>query len=362
MKNIHVGIIIFFVFAANTFAREDRVPGARWTSGRGAAMGDAIIGAADDGATALFYNPAGLGSVRHFYVEPMNITILVNKDALNNLGVTQMAKVFNLNKLSITLHDNPAMRPGAGVSYFPNFVFRGLAFGMLFQSRNAAQYTEEGKIHYRTRWELIPTAGIGLRLAGGIIKLGYSIQYVNSAVGDMSTTYTGKNISYFDGIAQGSALSHNLGFIMALPTAYLPRFSAVARNMGGARYRSTSLMKVAKNPSGPPPTEKMSIDASIGLEPRVTHKTKLNMNFEYRDATNTSGTPLAMRAAIGLELGLNDFFFLRTGMAGGYPTFGLGIRRPHADINFTYYSESLSKRFRGPKEAIYMFQYQARVF
>lgn len=325
-------------------------------------MGDAFIGAADDGASALFYNPAGLGSVRKFYAEPMNLTVLANKDVVGGLGIMKMPTIMSLSSLNPTLQSNPGIRPGVGGAYFPNFVFYGLAFGVLFQARQAAQYAnEQGNIRYRTRWELIPTAGYGLRLASGIFKLGYSFQYVNAAVGDV-TVPAAQASNYFGGVAQGAAFSHNLGFTLSLPVAYLPKVSLVARNIGGARYKPTSLLKVAQNPTGPPPTEKMSIDGAMNFEPRLTRRTKLNMNFQYRDATNTSGTPLLMRAALGFELGLNDFFFIRTGFSGGYPSFGIGVSRPRADIHFTYYNESLTSKFRGQKETIYMFQYQVRVF
>ena len=41
------------------------MPGARYLSARGAALGDAMLPWGDDGASGLFYNPASLGKIRN---------------------------------------------------------------------------------------------------------------------------------------------------------------------------------------------------------------------------------------------------------------------------------------------------------
>src|SRR5690606_7175132 len=56
----------------------DRIPGSRYVSGRGAALGDAYIGLGDTMADGLFYNPAAIGKVGGLVVEPLNISLQAN--------------------------------------------------------------------------------------------------------------------------------------------------------------------------------------------------------------------------------------------------------------------------------------------
>ena len=46
------------------------VPGSRYMSGRAAAMGDAFLPLADDGASAVFYNPSAIARLKDPRFEP----------------------------------------------------------------------------------------------------------------------------------------------------------------------------------------------------------------------------------------------------------------------------------------------------
>src|SRR5690242_14671582 len=83
-------LFCFFYFSGGkgklAYAREDLIPGSRYTSGRAAAMGDAYIPLADDVASGLFYNPANLAKVLKTQFEPFNASFYSNVGNIPNIG------------------------------------------------------------------------------------------------------------------------------------------------------------------------------------------------------------------------------------------------------------------------------------
>jgi hypothetical protein len=342
------------------YARGDRVPGSRYTSARGAALGDAYLPLADDGASGLFYNPAGLNRIRHTTFEPLNLGLESNTDFINNLDLN-FFKATSLESYASTLADHPGSFPGIGISLFPNFSTRHFSFGVLMQSHLAA--TSDGTtIRYRSQYQFIPTLGTGLSLASGVVKVGYSLQWVNQAVGDITIPANTSPLGYNQGLASGAAASHNLGLSLTLPRLYLPSFHVVARNVLGAHYSSYTIVPLAKNSSGPPPDEEMTIDAGVGWTNKLGKGASFTSSFVYRDATNRSDTSLLERGALGLEFGFRDSFFIRGGYGSGYPSAGFGFRRPKAEFAFSWYSEETGDSFHSERDIRYIFQYQLRAF
>src|SRR4051812_28774831 len=76
-------------------AREDLIPGSRYTSGRGAALGDAFLPLGDDAAAGLFYNPAVLGKLRKTELEALNFSVYGNSNFFSSAG-TNSYNVTNL--------------------------------------------------------------------------------------------------------------------------------------------------------------------------------------------------------------------------------------------------------------------------
>ncbi len=344
-----------------SWARQDLVPGSRYTSARGAAMGDAIISLVDDGAGGLFYNPAGLGRIRYFQFEPFNFQIMANSDYIKILD-RNFYKVTSLSKYADRVIAKSPAFPGMGGAIFPNFAARGFAFGILFSDEFAAQSTDGSNIHYRTRISFIPTFGAGVRLAGGVIRLGYSFQWVNEEVGDITVPSTTDPLGYNQGLAEGSGISHNLGVAFSLPVQNLPSLTFVARNLLGVKFGSFSLLKLAKNKSGVPDPELTSYDAAFSLSPKMGGGSSSNFAIEYRDLSNRSGMSILGRISLGLEFNFREKFFLRGGWRSGYPCGGVGMRRKTAEFGLSLYSEEAGASYHALKDTRYLLHYQIRAF
>jgi len=342
-------------------AREDIVPGARYTSGRAAALGDAFLPLADDGASALFYNPAGLARIRNPQIEPLNFSVFFNNQYTGMFGLN----FYNMPSLSgflPTLEKNPGKLAGAGFSLLPTAYMRGFSFGVLLQSHVMGVAHTNGSVEYRSNYQFIPTAGAGFKLAGGIVRIGYSVQWVNQASGHITIPRETTPMGYNQGLASGSGLSHNLGFALTLPIAYLPSLNLVARNVLGLHFGEFTALPLARNKSGTPADEPTSYDAAFGIVSKVGAGTYFNLIAEYRDLTDTSGVSLFGRLAGGIELSLRDAFFLRGGWSGGYPSAGIGLRRKGGEFSVSWFSEEIGSGYHSLRDQRYMLHYQIRAF
>lgn len=337
----------------------DRIPGSRYVSGRGAALGDAYIGFADTLADSLFYNPAGLGKVNGATFEPLNAQIQMNDKLSGSFG-TDFYKFQNLNDYQATLAKHPNTNPGGGYAILPAFGFKGFGMGVLYQSRLMAE-TNGTNTRYRVNNQFIPAAGIGLPLASGVLRLGYVLQYVNQASGDVSAA-SNSSLGWTKGLAEGHGFSHNLGLALTLPYIYQPSINVVARNFGGVHYSGKPMVVSASGASGSIPDEKTSLDSSIGAVTKISGGWSLAAQLAYRDGLNSSNTRMIEHIATGLEFTAFDRVFLRAGFGSGYPSAGLGLRTSRAEVNFAWFSEDLGDGTTPQRDMRYLFQFLFKAF
>lgn len=360
-----LGLTLLFLPGASAWARQELVPGSRYTSARGAAMGDAVLPIGEDGPSALFTNPANIGKIRKDQIEGMNLSFYGSSDYFGMFRLTSLDfyKIGTLHSYLPTLQANPGKVAGMGASMVSTIATRGFAAGVLLQSQVVGMVNADGTIRYRSLYQLVPTAGTGVRLAGGIVRLGYTLQWVNQAVGSLNSLPAATTpLGYNQGLYQGSALSHNFGFALTLPIRYLPSLNVVARNVLGANFNSFSLISFAKNAAGAPPREPMTVDASFSLQPKLGSGSYMNFVVEERDLTGRSGVSLFGRLAVGLETSLRDLFFVRLGWGSGYPAAGIGFRRKAGEFSLTYHTEDIGTSYHELRETKFLLQYQVRAF
>lgn len=333
----------------------DRIPGSRFVSGRGAALGDAYIGLVDGVAESLFYNPAGLGRLTGFSAEPLNIGLQGNSRLTGSFG-SDFYKIQTLADYEDHLIANPGTNPGAAYSILPAFGFGGFGLGLLYQSRLMAE-SDGTNVRYRSNYQLIPAVGYGFKLASGVLRMGYSLQWVNQASGDKTVPVGTRPLSWGQGISEGKGFSHTFGMAVTLPYQFQPTINLVARNIAGLRFSGTTLVGIAENSTGTIPDESMSLDGSLGFLTKVSAGWSLSSQFSYRDATNTSSTRMIEHVAAGLEFTAMDQFFIRAGYGSAYPSAGLGIRTSRAEANFAWYSEDLGDGTTPQRDIRYLFQF-----
>lgn len=345
----------------SAFARMDVIPGSRYTSVRIAALGDSAFSLGDDMGTGLFYNPANLAKIRKFNLEIFNYSILGSSAWLQNLNGNSF-NVFNLGSFSPTLDAHPNQRFGSGWSFFPSISFPYVTLGVLTQNEFAAKSNGDGTITYQTVCQLIPAIGTGARFFNGVLRLGYSLQYVNQTVGTQ-TGDSSSGLNYTSGALQGSGLSHTFGMSVVAPMPALPTFSVVVRNAFNTVYSSSALVGFTSNSGGAPATEPMTIDTAFSFNTRVTAGVVSHWSVAYRDLQNQSGisSPFAHLGA-GVEFAIKDSFFLRAGIRTGYLSGGVAIKKPGTEVGISWFQEEIGSSYLGQADSKWMFQFRSALY
>jgi hypothetical protein len=192
--------------------------------------------------------------------------------------------------------------------------------------------------------------------------VGYSLQWVHQGSGTLTVPSTTDPLGYNQGLAKGSALSHNVGFALTLPVAYLPSFNLVARNLLGANFGSTAILPLVANSSGVPENEPTTFDVSFSAQSKLGRGSYFNFVSQVRDFTNRSHVSGLVRAALGLELSYKDQVFLRGGFGSGYPTAGLGLKSGKGEFSATWGSEEIGSNYHSLRDTHFIIQYQAKTF
>ncbi len=330
-------------------------------------MGDATLPLGTNASSGLFDNPADLGRDQAFQAHPIDFTVYGDTGYFGLLN-TSFYKATSLSGYLSTLQAKPGTYASQGLAVFPTFAYKGFAAGILLQSELGAQANSDGSLQYRSNYQFIPAAGYGVKLAGGIVRFGYSLQYVNEAVGNQTLPSTTSTLGYNQNLSEGSGFSHNLGFAMTLPMQYLPSFNVTARNVLGLHYFGKSIVPFSPSSTGLPPDEAMTVDTSFSMQPKISGGTVLNLVYEFRDLTNTSADTILGRSAIGMELAMSNHFSLRVGWKGGlpylggYPSAGIGLKRPQGEFSLTYYTEDLGTPGNSIGDTRFLMQYTVNAF
>lgn len=350
-------IVALFQFSS-AMARTDTVPGSRYTSARAAAMGEAYLPMADDGISALFYNPAHLAGIRRMSFEPLNAQGQLGHGFFTTAGL-QFFNVMDLNQYKTTLAGTPSTYGGIGYALAPSFSMPWLAAGVLYEAQYGASVAN-GNIRVKSGYQIVPAIGIGIPLARGIIRLGYSLQWVMKATGDQTVPIANAT-AWNSGLAQGTGISHTLGFAMTLPIQTNPALNIVVRNLFGTSYASGVLLPLAVNASGVPATEPMSFDAALSIHPKLGKGSTLSLVAQLRDMLNTSQSPLLYRLCAGAEVGIRDVFFIRLGYRSSWASAGFGVKRPKGEIAFTWYSEDMGNGVTLDRDLKWLLHFQLRI-
>jgi len=338
------------------------MPGSAFISGRGAAMGDAMLPLGDSISVGLYNNPANLGKMRKAEAEPLNIGLYGNTGFTSTIN-SGFYNAVNLASYLPELQRVPGQWVGTGESFLTGFGFPGFSIGILAQTQLAGQYdSTSGAVSYRSKFQLIPAVGSGFRLFDGILRFGYSLQWVNQAVGVQTVSATSTSLAYNEGLSQGSGLANTMGIALTAPIRLLPSVNVVVRNVLGTYYGAYTLLPVASNSSGLPSTDPMTVDASFSIQPRLARGAAMNLVLVDRDVFNTTGVVFMGHVALGAEISFQDHFFLRGGWNGGYFSCGVGLKRPGGEVNLAYYTEEIGSQYMSQGDTRFLLQYQLRGF
>jgi hypothetical protein len=343
-------------------ARLFHYPQQRYVSPLSESVGGGVLPLQDEVGNVLMNNPAALARFKGYRFEPVNLGLNVNSEYLSNAFESHTLGKYTLGGISSLMTQNVDTIYGFGYQNMTAFSYGNWAFGLLYQEHSRA-VSDGTNLEYQAINQVVPTIGFGFGMARNVIRVGYSLQYVNQTSGT-ATVAASDSAAFFSGLARGSGLSHNVSINFALPYTYLPSFSIMARNLGGLVFSGSRLIPRGTNFQGSIPSEPMSVDIAMDYLFKVAADFRIKWYLEYRDMTNQSSfSSFADRFSTGFDIPLSKSFGIRGGMQGiANFSYGLGYRGEFGELGLSIYQEKNGLTTGPSWDQKYAIQFKIKAF
>jgi len=354
MKSLLRLTLIFLSFSAKAITFEDGVFPEYVTSTRALAMGNAFVAKVDD-ASAVFYNPAGLGSVRYPHLHLSNFSFETNKGSINAVSgnsigdiFTNSPKMFSIDGMRQVLLKTPGNIAHSRVQALPNFTSRYFSMGYMLAKRSRGIVTDATSAtgyEFADRFDHGPYAALNISLFGGILKFGASGLYLKrkelSSTADPNATIVIADNTY----GNGTTFVITGGAKITLPFTFLPTFALTVHNFGDTHF--------AKSGAGAAPAKiPRSYDVGFSLTPQIGTNTRIHLEANIKDLSQEySDISSTRKLVFGLELDFSRVFFFRLGYGDGFGSAGLGIKSRKLEFDLTTYAvDTTTSTFRGHED------------
>ena len=353
-------VILAAIFSSGVSARiyfNDGVFPELAVSARALAMGNAYLSKTDDTA-AVWYNPAGLGTVRHPRFHLSNLHLEINKgwaDALGHgINLKNPLGLFKPDHVRQLLLKNKGSLYHGRVQMVPHMTLRYFSLGVLYVSRVRGHIGKEDNapFEFADRRDWGPYLAFNLSFFGGIAKIGLTTIYLNRSEyyseRPADQTFSGRGYD----ARRGNIILGTAGFRLTLPWEALPTFSLKVNNVLEEEF------KLAGKPRFPLAIPR-SMDFGFSLTPQISRTTRLHLEFNYRDLTKEfpsnierrRGVTQSRRPAFGMELDFARRMFFRMGYADGFGSLGIGLSQRGVEYHLsTYATETTLSRFHGKQD------------
>ncbi len=327
-----------------------------YSTARTLSMGNAGIAFVDSPAAAMFYNPAGLASIR----KPSStfLDLQFHFSSLNfNSGIADTLKYLDLEKALPLLDENRDQATSSGFSIYPNVSSTYLSFGILTRVDVGAIKNEAGELYYHSKYYLIPTVGLSMPLFNGIWKLGIAVRAIQAAENNERITDF-SNIGYKVNPRKGFGLGLDAGLIWTFPSRGLPALGVVLRNIGDTKLNRTEVLSLVANEGRLHNIKVRTVDLGFSFQPKISRKAKLNFVADFRDINKNTGLDRRRRLNLGLELEIRHSTSFRVGLGRGYVSGGIGFHGKNNSFDITTYGEELDpKNYREVLDRRFVFYY-----
>ncbi len=333
------------------------------TSARALGMGNAYIAKVDD-ASAAFYNPAGLGTVRYPHFHLANLHLEANRDWISATKGRADAsfnvwKAFKISKMQSFLRKHRNQHIYGRFHLMPNLTTRYFSLGFLYsrQAQGVMGEGDQGLFEYADRTDHGPYAALNFSFFGGIFKAGVTAVYLTrkEIFGEASAAQAVSTPT--SAYSEGVALQYIGGVRLTLPFTALPTFAAKLNNM------SHKAFKAKTGAAGAPAGVRDTLDVGVSLTPQIGRTTRLHLEIDYKDLTRRHDLRSGRRLNLGVELDFKRSFFLRAGLSDGFGSAGLGVRTPQLEFDLTTYAiDRTASRYRGKEDRRIVFSLSSRGF
>lgn len=330
--------LIVYIFSSVSGARE-------WmnfyNNARSLAMGGVSVAMSSD-ETALYRNPANLGSIRGSYLTLLDPELEISKNFLDQVTSQNLTKAFEPSSINETLLAKPNEYYHARMQLTPNFVGRNFGVGLIYQNQvNAIMNSTSTEMDYLSYDDMGVVLGASYRFLDGKIKLGASARAFNRIEIDNQHLVNSGSLEKKDIAKEGTAVAFDAAIMFQLPVAMLPSLGVVVRDIADTKFDKRDKVRLETS-LGQPSTVKQSVDVGFSITPIESKSRRSLLSFEYQDVTNSREEAFSKKHLhIGFETSWNDIMYLRAGLNQGYWTAGFEIASEHTSWMLSTYGEEI---------------------
>lgn len=330
--------IIASLLSFQTFANNEWF--SFYSNTRSLGMGGCSVAVSSD-ETALYRNPANLGSVRDLYGTALDPELEGSSNFVQQVSANSTSKAFDLQEISKVLNSNRQTYYHAKLQGSPSLVRRNVGFGLIYKNEVSAE-TESTGTTMDTRYQndFGAVVGANLRLFDGRIKIGGSVKALNriEVVNPLLPTAGPFDLSKIG--SEGTAIAFDGGLLLQIPWMFLPTLGAVVHDVGDTKFDKQDGFRLSTG-TRPAPV-KQSVDAAIAMFPIFSNTVRSVWTLEYSDIANSrNDTDNMKRVHLGIEFNSRDLFFFRMGYNQRYWTAGFEVASERLQWQVSSYGEEI---------------------
>jgi hypothetical protein len=336
-------VLTIFIFSSNSFSQE-------WIESynttRSLGMGGAGIAVASD-ETALFRNPANLGSIRNFYGTAFDPEVEATTNFSSDVFSKITGQAFDFTGVNTILKTNLEKYYHARIQVTPSVVRRNFGFGLIYRNQMHAEIDRTGttmNAFYQS--DMGAVLGANYRFFNGAFKVGANAKLINRIEVNNPLLSTVSSFDMTTIASEGSAISYDASVMLQAPVKLLPSLGVVIHDVGDTKFNYSDgvRLKTANEPA----TVKQSVDIGASISPIHSNYFRSTWTVEYSDATNSRGDNDSMkRTHFGFETNFRDILFFRGGLNQSYWTAGFEVASERISWQVASYGEEIGTPVNG---------------
>ena len=307
---------------------------------RSLGMGGAGVALSSD-ETALFRNPANLGSVRNIFGTFLDPEIEASSNFVTQVTSNSTGKAFEIEEVNTILNTNREKFYHARMQLTPSVVRRYFGFGLIYHNQLNAETNAAGtELNTQYRNDMGAIAGANVSFFDGRVKLGASVKLINRIEVTNPTLSTAGPLDLATIGSEGTGIATDIGLLIQAPWALIPTLGVVVKDVGNTKfdYKSGVRLTTATQPA----LVKQSVDVALAIFPIHANNFRSLWTLEYRDATNSrNDTNAKKHLHFGLETNWRDILFFRAGLNQNYWTAGFEIASERVSWQLASYGEEI---------------------